>query len=128
MPPEYWATSESNNTEHSSNDAALARQRNTLDDAHAVETRASDLILEAKRHGYDLVSRPDHFGEPSIYTQDGAYLANRIRSQTKRPLIAFVPLESSEAAQILAEELRRGATYEAFFKTMPSREQSGATG
>jgi hypothetical protein len=128
MPPEHWATRDSNSTEYRPNDAGPAGERNTLDDVHAIETRASGLILQAKRHGYDLVSRPDRFGEPSIYTQDGAYLANRIRSQTKRPLIAFVPLESSEAAQILTEELRKGATYEAFLKTMPPIEESGATG
>ena len=89
----------------------------TIGEDRVFEKKASDLMTRAQEHGYDLVSRPDAFGEPSIYSHDGAYLANRVRKETKRPPITFVPLGSSEAILILTGELRKGTSYEALFKS-----------
>jgi hypothetical protein len=77
------------------------------------EKEANDLIRRAQEQGHDLVSRPDAFGEPSIYSHDGAYLANRVRKGTKRPPIVFVPLGSPESIAILTGEVRKGTSYQA---------------
>jgi hypothetical protein len=80
------------------------------------EQEAIELMRTAQRLGYELISRPDTFGEPAIYSPDGAYLANRVRGETKRPKIAFISLGDPEAKEILIDQLRQGTSSEQLFR------------